>query len=137
MSSLLQNLWFLNLLASMVADMQCRSSSAKFTGLLTEPLTSSLTSSEPKNHDQRSTESQDTFDHDGGQKSAITGSCHHWIIFELSPVDVFFLSSRFSVYVHKKVSPKCGENCLISSRRKGPVTSLAVMILSVPKKSDM
>ena len=48
-------------------------------------------------------ESQDTFDHDKGQKSAISGLHLHWI-FEFSPVDSlriiwgFFLPQKLFIF---------------------------------------
>ena len=34
---------------------------------------------------------QDAFDHDKGQKSAISGRCLHFIVFEFNPVDAFLV----------------------------------------------
>ena len=76
---------------------------------------------------------QDTFDHDRQQKSAISGRLLHCFFFEFPPVDFAPFSPGFMCKLVRKSTPKCGENCPISVRRKKPVTSLAVMLFSVPK----
>ena len=60
---------------------------------------------------------QDAFDHDRGQKSAISGHRLHWIFWNFLQW-IISLFSRFSVQCSKEIAPKCGENCPISGRRK-------------------
>ena len=61
--------------------------------------------------------SQDTFDHDKGQKSAISEKFLHWIFLNFLQW-IFPLFSRFTVQFSKEVAPKCGESRVISRRRK-------------------
>ena len=57
-------------------------------------------------------ENQDTFDHDKGQKSVISGNCS-----EFPPVD-FPFPPGFLLCSLVGLCPKSGENCPISRRRK-------------------
>ena len=66
-------------------------------------------------------ENQVAFDHDKGQKSAISGNFLHWI-FEVPPVD-FPLSPRSSVQFSKEIAAKCGEDSPISVRRMRRILS--------------
>ena len=69
---------------------------------------------------------QDAFDHDRGQKPAISGRRLHWIsFFEISLVDFFkflqcfvFISPGFLCNLARKPPPTCGEICPISGWRK-------------------
>ena len=50
---------------------------------------------------------QDTFDHDKGQKSAISGRCLHWILLNfLHGVDYFSVSPGFLCSLVRKNRPK-------------------------------
>ena len=56
---------------------------------------------------------KDAFDHDNGQKSAISGRRLLCIF-----LWIFCFFSRFGVQFRKKIAPKCGEKCPISRQRK-------------------
>ena len=62
---------------------------------------------------------QDKFDHNKGQKSAISGHRFHWIVY-LNFLRWMFVpcSPGLSLQFRKEIAPKCGENCPISERRK-------------------
>ena len=62
---------------------------------------------------------EDTFDHNKGQKSAISGRRLHWNFLNFSSGYFFWLFSRFTVYFSKEMAPKCGESCPISGGEKG------------------
>ena len=78
---------------------------------------SSLRSSFLLGENLEDAKSQDTFDHDKGQKAAISGRRLHWIILDFLQL-IFSLFSRCTVQFSKEMVPKCGENCPISGRRK-------------------
>ena len=99
------------------------------------PNTTKVTHERPKNWGRRpqeapkrkikgNEESQDAFDHDKGQKSAILGRRLHWI-FRIFSTGFFLLLSRFSVQFSQEIPPKCGENCPISVARGRSFLSLS------------
>ena len=60
---------------------------------------------------------QGMFDHDKGQKSAISGRRLHWI-FGIFSSRCFSFFSRFYVQFSKEIALKCGENGPISGRTR-------------------
>ena len=84
----------------------------------------------------RDQKNQDAVDHDKGQKSAISGRRVHWIFLNfLQWIFAFF--SRFSVQLSYGNGPKKWRKLpdfRAEKKAQNPVTSLAVMVSSVPKK---